>query len=80
MNFSMDGFRKHLSRDVQDLRDIVEAVVKGESFDNNELIEAMDDVVSQSNIINCVYKQDDPHFSDLSDLQVRHISGCCNDK
>lgn len=73
MNFSMNGFRRQLSGDVSNLRDMVENVAFGDWFDREDLINAMNQVITHSNVINCVYCKDDPDFSDLSDIEIEHI-------
>lgn len=73
MNVSMDGFRKGLSGNVQTLRDIVERVSVGDHYDNDELIEAMNDVIQDSNVLNCIYSENDELFSDISHIEVEPI-------
>ena len=73
MKFSMNGFRLRLSEDVKGLRDIVKNVVSGEFFDEEELINAMNSVIRYSNSLNCVYRNDDPDFVDMSDLEIEHL-------
>lgn len=69
----MNGFRKGLSEDVDELRQLVEKVVKGDFFDEEELVDAMNKVVTSSNVINCVFVEGDKNFTDLSDLEIEHI-------
>lgn len=73
MNVSMDGFRKGLSGNVQNLRAIVERVSVGDHYDNDELIEAMNDVIQDSNVLNCIYSENDELFSDISHIEVEPI-------
>lgn len=73
MKFSMNGFRRSLSAEVDRLRQEVERVVMGAGYDEEELAEAMNAVVTASNVINCVYQDGDDNFSDISDLEIPHI-------
>lgn len=73
MKFSMNGFRRQLSGDVSNLRDMVENVAFGDWFDREDLINAMNQVITHSNVINCVYCKDDPDFSDLSDIRIENL-------
>lgn len=73
MKFSMNGFRRNLSRDVNRLREIVECVLNDEYYDKTDLLEEMNQMVTHSNVINCVYEKDDPDFTDMSDLEIKHI-------
>lgn len=72
MKVSMNGLRKNLSRDIDTLREIVLLILQDEWYDKNELIEAMNDVIQDSNVLNCVYT-DDPEFSDISDTAIEQI-------
>lgn len=73
MKFSMNGYRRQLSGDIKTLRDIISNVVNDEHFDERELIDAVNAVISHSNIINCVYNTDDPDFVDMGDVKVNFI-------
>ena len=73
MKFSMNGFRKNLSGDAATLRDIVESVVNGDYYDNQDLIDAMNQIITHSNVINCVFQKDDPDFSDISHVEIEHL-------
>ena len=75
MKFSMNGFRKNLSRDTATLRDIVQAVVDGNYYDKQDLIDAINQIITHSNVINCVFQKDDPDFSDISDIEIEHLEG-----
>lgn len=70
MKVSMNGLRRNLSSDVQTLRDQVEAVLKGDWCDWDDLRDAMNDVIRISNVLNCVYNKDDPDFSDMGEVEV----------
>jgi len=73
MKFSMNGFRKQLSNDVDELREMVKNVLNDDYIDKDDLVEAMNDVITHSNVINCVYDDDDPNFSDISDIEIKHL-------
>jgi hypothetical protein len=66
----MDGLRANLSREVKELRDIVEAVLsEGEYFDEEDLLDAMNDVIRTTNVLCCVY--DDENTEDMNDIGDR---------
>lgn len=73
MRFSMNGFRQQLSNDVKELKDIVESIVSGSFYENEELVSAANDLIRHSNVINCVYDNENPDFSEMSDIEVDHI-------
>lgn len=73
MKFAMDGFRSHLSADVNYLKEMVEAVLNGDHYYKDDLRDAMNDVISHTNVLNCVYSTDDTNFTDMSGLTVGHI-------
>ncbi len=72
MKFSMNGFRRQLSEDVETLRNLVRDSLNGEFCDREELVEAMNQVITHSNVINCVYQKDDPEFVEIK-LEVDHL-------
>ncbi|MFB2704267.1 hypothetical protein [Marinobacter shengliensis] len=72
MKFSMNGFRRQLSEDVENLRDMVRDSMNGEFFDREDLVEAMNNVITHSNVINCVYQKDDPEFVEIH-MEVDHL-------
>ena len=73
MKISMNGLRRNMSGNVESLRDAVQAVVSGGHYDKQELVEAMNQVISASNILNCCYDENDPDFADMGDIQVDFI-------
>lgn len=73
MKFSMNGFRRQLSNDVESLREVTERIKEGEWYDPEELFGAVNQVITHSNVVNCVYYKGDPDFKDMSDLEVEHI-------
>ena len=73
MKFSMNGFRRQLSGDCESLKRIAQSIVSGDHWDKEDLVDAVNDIIRHSNVINCVYSNDDPDFSDMSTLEVEHI-------
>ena len=73
MKFSMNGFRRNLSGDVKSLRDIVEAIINDEYWEKEDLIVAANQIITHSNVVNCVYDNNDSDFTDMSDVEVEHI-------
>lgn len=73
MQFSMDGFRESLSEDIKALRDIVSSIINEEHYDEDDLIEEMNKVITSSNVINCVFDDDNPSFNDISHIAIEHI-------
>ena len=72
MKVSMNGLRKNLSRDIDTLREIVLLILQDEWYDKDELIEAVNDIIQDSNVLNCV-NTDDPEFSDISSIYIEQI-------
>jgi len=73
MKFSMNGFRGNLSNNVEELRDIVEKVLSEDFYEDEELKRCMNEVISNSNVLNCVFVKDDPEFIDMSHLEVKFL-------
>lgn len=73
MKVSMNGLRRNLSQDVGRLCDVVTAVLRDDWFDKDILLESMNAVIQDSNILNCVYTEDES-FSDMSDVSIESIS------
>lgn len=73
MKVSMNGLRKSLSGDVKSLRDIVESVVRDDFYENEDLVEALNAVVRDINVLNCVFDKDDPDFIEMADIEVEII-------
>ena len=73
MKFSMDGFRKQLHVDLDDLKQILERVMLGKNFDTDELAESFNIIVQHSNFINCVYSDKEEEFSNLSELRLDEL-------
>lgn len=70
MKFSMNGFRRNLSDNAQELRDLAQSIVRDEWYDKEDFIAAVNNVICSSNCLNCVYTADDPDFTNMGDLEV----------
>lgn len=73
MKVSMNGFRRNLSGDVQDLRDVAASIINDEWYDKADLAQAVNAIITHSNVLNCIYSKDDPDFTDMGDLEVEHL-------
>lgn len=73
MKVSMNGLRRSLSNDVETLKELVGKVTGVTRSSKQALVLAMNDVISASNVLNCVYSPDDPDFSDMSDMTIEQI-------
>ena len=73
MKFSMNGFRRTLSGDVETLRDIAQAVAAGHYYDQEDFVKAVNQIITHSNVLNCVYETGNPDFTDMGDLEVDHL-------
>lgn len=72
MKFSMNGFRRSLSNDVSALRNVAQDIVDGSHWDEEDLIDAVNTLITHSNVINCVSSKTDPDFSEI-ELEVPHL-------
>jgi len=72
MKFSMNGFRRQLSGDIETLLELVRDSMNGELYDREDMVEAMNNVITHSNVINRVFNKDDPDFSEI-DLELEHL-------
>lgn len=70
MKLSMNGFRRNISGDVQTLRDVTQAIISDHYWDKEDLVDAVNQIICHSNVLNCIYHDDDPDFTDMSDLEV----------
>ena len=73
MKFSMNGFRRQLSNDCRQLKEIALSVISGDLYENDELIDAVNQLITHSNVINCVSIAGEANFSDMSDLEIEHL-------
>jgi len=76
MKVCMNGFRGSLTRDVNSLKHMIETIIDKtfhEYYDNDELVDAMNQVISGSNILNCIHNKDDDDFADMSDVRIEFI-------
>lgn len=69
MKVSMNGLREQLSNDVEALKQQVEMVIYGPA-NNEDLANAMNDVITKVNCLNCIYANDDDLFDDMSHIQI----------
>ncbi|SEG21505.1 hypothetical protein [Marinobacterium lutimaris] len=70
MKFSMNGFRRQLSGDVEKLREYVVDAINGEVTDQEDFADAINDVICKVNGLNCVFVKDDPDFTDMGDIEI----------
>lgn len=73
MKFSMNGFRRQLSTDTEALRDIARDILNGNFYEKEDLVEAVNGIITHSNVINCLFSKDDPEFTEMSDIEVEHL-------
>lgn len=75
MKVSIDGLRRNLNGSVEQLKDIVFALKEDIGSENFiEICEALNEVIQDSNILNCVFNPDcNDDFTDMSDLRVEFI-------
>lgn len=71
---SLNGLRRNLTESCNELRktvmDLKDVISDGEFYD---LAEAVNSVIQDSNILNCVYEPDEPEFADLSRIGTEFI-------
>ncbi len=70
MKVNIDGFRKNLSRNTNDLGSFIDALIdRGDinPSDVEQLKEMFDEVSSSVGVLNCFYEDDDDMFNDISD-------------
>lgn len=79
MKFSMNGFRRQLSADCETLKREVETILTGDHWDKQDLIDAVNQVITKSNVLNCVYHDGDSDFSDISEIEVELIEEQAHD-
>ena len=72
MKFSMNGFRRQLSGDIETLLELVRDSMNGELYDREDMVVAMNNVITHSNVINRVFNNDDPDFSEI-ELELEHL-------
>lgn len=76
MNLSMDGFRNEISRNIEELKEIVTKVIDGsykEYSDKDELVDAMNDVIRKSNALNSVYFKGCKDFTNMSHIRIPEL-------
>ena len=70
MIFSMNGFRKNLNCDIENLRELIQSVIDDNDFDKEDLVDAMNQVICHSNTLNCVSIEGNKDFSLMEDLHA----------
>jgi len=73
MKVSMNGLRRSLSADIGTLREIVSRILNDDWYDKEDLTEAMNDVIRDSNVLNCVFIEGDSDFVDMNEVEVETI-------
>jgi hypothetical protein len=73
MKFSMNGFRRQLSGSCNQLKDIAQRILNDDFYDDEDLVEAVNEIITHSNVLNCVYLDSDENFTDMSGIEVEHI-------
>lgn len=73
LSYSMNGFRRNLSESLAELKATVKQIADDERIDDDHLDDLMDtvnDLICQSNSVNCVFIADDENFKDMSDMYL----------
>ncbi|TFH84947.1 hypothetical protein EQG41_19695 [Billgrantia azerbaijanica] len=73
MKVSMNGLRRNLSGDVQELRDVAASIINDDWYDKADLVRAVNAIIQHSNVLNCIYVANDPDFTDMGDLEVEPL-------
>jgi len=73
VQYSMNGWRRQLSENMQELRDMVTSVLNDDYIDKDDLRNVVDELITLSNSINCVHIPGDENFSDMSEVEVPHL-------
>lgn len=68
----MNGFRQQLSSDIANLRDLVKDALNDELLDPDDLIDAMNQVITHSNVVNCTFNTEDPSHTELA-IEIEHL-------
>lgn len=73
LSYSMNGFRRNLHKSLAELKATVKQIADEQSVDEDQLDDLMDtvnDLICQSNSVNCVSIADDENFKDMSDVYL----------
>ena len=73
LSYSMNGFRRNLHNSLADLKATVKQIAVDGGVDEDHLDDLMDsvnDLICQSNSVNCVFIADDENFKDMSDVYL----------
>lgn len=73
MKFSMNGFRRQLSESCNQLKYIAQRILNDDFYDDEDLVEAVNEIIRHSNVLNCVYTDGDESFTDMSHVQIERI-------
>lgn len=73
IGFSVNGFRRELSRDIKELKELTESYLETDELDKDDLTEAVNNLICKSNGFNCVKIEAMDSFSNMSDLEVSLI-------
>ncbi len=74
MKFSMNGWRKSFSEDAEQLREFALQIVNDDSFDKDDFIDSVNNIIRHSNTINCVFADGNPDFSNLENIKIPIIT------
>jgi len=76
MKFSMNGFRRNLVSDTNELGDAIRKIISDGSLDGDDEIELADlfnSIACHANCLNCVSISGDDMFSDMSDSKEARL-------
>ena len=77
MKVDMNGFRKSLTNEVQSLKEMVAAVIDGsfdDLFDNADLGNCVNQIISSCNVFNSMSDPDDPDFKKMPKDMIEFIN------
>lgn len=76
MKFSMNGFRKQLSTDIEELKGTIESFLSDDYYLpdlREDLINQFNQIATHSNVINCVFDDSNPDFQDICHIEIELI-------
>lgn len=79
VQFSLDGWRENLSDELKKLRAITTDILKEGEFDENELKEVVDELISMSNSFNYIHTNAIEGFNDVSKANIPHLDEGINE-
>ena len=68
--FQLDGLKVNLSNAALELRNIVTDIIRGEEYDDDDLIDAMNDVITRTAMFNCIYIPGDEKLTNMGKIEV----------